>query len=461
MKRQAPDHDNDEAQELYFTKRQDMKSQPTRLCEFCSSDQVRKLIRGDRQYLRIPDVKKVWSNPTCPMCELLTYTIRQGFQFEEVIEASAKGVLIGELYRRHASGATRVSMEDDTVLFTQLEICLTTDRAAAGRGTDRMLLRHDWLSSDANRIDFTRLRADTSVRQRQQRTLSCDETFSADTLAAWLHDSDSRSTPGREQGSHAKPAQTLQPLVRAGRFRLINVRNNTIETMQGAERYFALSYVWGECMSHYAATRPDFRIQVTASKSSTRLVNLDKTPQTIKDTIDLVRALGETYLWVDAFCIDQHDSADKGAIIAEMGSIYRNAYLTIIAADGDSAGSGLGRLHTSDLSINSLDWLATDAHGVRLQPAQPSLLHKVANSVWGTRAWTYQEEMLSERCVYFMEDEVHYTCPTGNSREAYTLTGPQHPSVSTANQHIGQALMLHDRILARDVDRMLLPPFYM
>jgi hypothetical protein len=68
-------------------------------------------------------------------------------------------------------------------------------------------------------------------------------------------------------------------------------------------------------------------------------------PKTIRDAIDLVRALKERYLWVDALCLVQNDQADMQKGIDIMDIIYERAVMTIVAASGDSANSGLPGVH--------------------------------------------------------------------------------------------------------------------
>lgn len=59
--------------------------------------------------------------------------------------------------------------------------------------------------------------------------------------------------------------------------------------------------------------------------------------------MELVRALDERYVWVDALCIVQDDNDSKMQDIHNMGALYANATFTIVAADGD-ASTGLNVL---------------------------------------------------------------------------------------------------------------------
>ena len=57
-------------------------------------------------------------------------------------------------------------------------------------------------------------------------------------------------------------------------------------------------------------------------------------PRTIRDAITFTEYVGEQYLWVDALCIVQDEDEEKRDHFRHMGSIYANAYFTLVAAEG-------------------------------------------------------------------------------------------------------------------------------
>jgi hypothetical protein len=64
-------------------------------------------------------------------------------------------------------------------------------------------------------------------------------------------------------------------------------------------------------------------------------------PTTIMDAIKLCKDIGHTYLWVDCLCIIQDEAEEELVQIKSMDIIYSKASLTIVAAAGDDANSGL------------------------------------------------------------------------------------------------------------------------
>jgi hypothetical protein len=96
-----------------------------------------------------------------------------------------------------------------------------------------------------------------------------------------------------------------------------------------------LSYVWGQAnhLTTVNSVVSEFHMQGAFKKR--------KSPRTIQDAIDLTRALGFQYLWVDALCIVQDEEETKELLISNMDAVYGHAALTIVAASGLDADAGL------------------------------------------------------------------------------------------------------------------------
>ncbi|OJA15063.1 hypothetical protein AZE42_08230, partial [Rhizopogon vesiculosus] len=167
-------------------------------------------------------------------------------------------------------------------------------------------------------------------------------------------------------------------------------------------RYIALSYLWGGMGEEYWTTKANL-------KHRRRRGGLDASvlPMTISDTIQLVRLLGERYLWIDALCIVQDDPKDKEVQIGVMELIYGSSAFTIFAAGGTSARDPLPGIRPG---TRDLQQQTSKIQGFHL--AVPLVLPReaIASSAWNTRGWTYQELMLSRRRIFFTSHHVHFEC---------------------------------------------------
>jgi len=164
--------------------------------------------------------------------------------------------------------------------------------------------------------------------------------------------------------------------------------------------FLALSYVWGN-------------VQPPTFPGSFTIGDL---PATLEDAIELVTLLGQRYLWADFICIDQSSHEDKEEQIALMDYIYAGSWLTIVALSGTSVESGLPRVR-KDIDIRSSQICCTFSD-VSLFTTGPTLSQQIARSRWGTRAWTFQEAILSPRCLYLTEEQAYFECNYQSSCES-------------------------------------------
>ena len=166
-------------------------------------------------------------------------------------------------------------------------------------------------------------------------------------------------------------------------------------------------------------------------------INLDEIARTISDAAVVVEMLGERYLWVDALCILQDDQDDLAQQIPVMGQIYTRSLVTIMAAASTDSNSGLPGVSTQARSTQRISEPFNG--GVLLSTCKPKYREKsedihwsrqtdyLKNSKWDTRGWTFQEKVLSRRCLFFMEEQVYWECQRASWCEETRLeTGPDY-----------------------------------
>ncbi|KAF5020809.1 hypothetical protein F66182_7148, partial [Fusarium sp. NRRL 66182] len=198
----------------------------------------------------------------------------------------------------------------------------------------------------------------------------------------------------------------------AGLSRLIDCQASLdsifIVPAQPGTPYLALSYVWGS-----SSNRKTTRDASESEKRGISGIPLSVLPRTISDAVMVLRNLGYRYLWVDKLCIDQDCAIEKHAQVSLMDQIYGGAEITIVAAAGSDSEHGLPGVSSTLRRTTQKSEL--DECQIVLTPRHPH--HFIRNSTWASRAWTYQEALLSRRLLFFTESETYFECHSMQSRE--------------------------------------------
>ncbi|KAL7910382.1 heterokaryon incompatibility domain-containing protein [Trichoderma velutinum] len=185
--------------------------------------------------------------------------------------------------------------------------------------------------------------------------------------------------------------------------RVLDCQEQSITEHEPGMPYVALSYVWGQSQA---------RREVNDGR---RLP--DQLPLLIRDAMAVTQAMGFRYLWVDRYCIDQDNPTVKHEQIRQMGEIYSNAEVTIIAAAGQDENYGLpgvGRKRPATRTVAHIGDVA-----VVWAPKDPQAAIKT--SKWSTRGWTFQEALLSRRRLVFTEQQVYFECNAMNIYESFDM----------------------------------------
>ncbi|KAJ9611824.1 hypothetical protein H2204_015164 [Knufia peltigerae] len=191
------------------------------------------------------------------------------------------------------------------------------------------------------------------------------------------------------------------------------------------KRYVALSYVWG------GASPPKlFKSQVETLSIPGALEDLvPSMPATIRDLFTFTRKMGLRYLWFDSLCLIQDDLEDLSRGIANMELVYESSYVTLIAADTESADTGI-----PGVGLLPREKTKNDRQDVqRLKPGLEVMrVHSVdrhlRHSKWNTRGWTLQEYYLSRRSITFVNDQAYFRCRQRTwYEELWTDLEPERP----------------------------------
>ena len=179
------------------------------------------------------------------------------------------------------------------------------------------------------------------------------------------------------------------------------------------EPFIALSYVWGKGKPYTTKLSNVMLHRLHGGLER----NLEELPRVFHDAFNLVRCLGVRYIWIDSLCIVQDSSRSWGLNSRAMDLIYGNAILTICAADGVDSSTGLKAMRPKEHDAYQIS--AECASGVRLMISRPPEIG-IKASTWNTRAWTFQERLLSKRCLIFTEGRVYFQClSTGMSEDIF------------------------------------------
>jgi hypothetical protein len=207
--------------------------------------------------------------------------------------------------------------------------------------------------------------------------------------------------------------------------KVINCASRKLCEIAPGTPYVCLSYVWGNA-------------SVAHESSSAFLGCL---PKTIEDSIWVTLQLGYSYIWIDRYCIDQQNDAEKHHLIKNMGAVYRGATLTIFAAAGDSPHSGLPGINGTPRRQQYSHAVGTSGQRI-IGLELPT--HAIMDSVWYTRGWTFQELVLSRRRLVFTRSQMYFQCNNMHRLENMPSRHPSSPSPdSSLDAGIG-----HDNLVA-------------
>ena len=313
--------------------------------------------------------KDVSKRVHCPLCRLVSHTIKINLGTNDFSGLSRCMVSL----RRHNRGDS----EMDVLL--SLRDSFNWERNIQFRSSHRILF-----AEENNRLEHTGILS-------RNRSRCIPSRLDLELVKRWIEKCDKHEGCSSDGALFNKPPNDMMVLD----VQSLNVIDAPIDC-----RYLALSYVWG------AFDMPEIHWLKDGGTVKASIC-FEELPKTIQDAITLVQGLNERFLWIDAICINQDDLCRQ---IAQMGRIYSSALLTVVAAAGRDATAGLpGLFEHSRIPLQRTERI----HSFLLRTALSNDNNTIIdNSYWNNRGWTYQERLLSRRCLIFTTYQVYFQCRT-------------------------------------------------
>lgn len=176
-------------------------------------------------------------------------------------------------------------------------------------------------------------------------------------------------------------------------------------------KYIALSHCWGNPST---SRIPTTTIATLSERKST--IPLSSLTKTFQDAIAVTQKLGIRYIWIDSLCIIQDSQSDWQNEVTKMCDVYRNAHLTIAATDAANGSEGCFRtrdgwlIRPCELPLE-VD-LGPDSKAPICFHSSPPTMRLTEKPVpkLVSRAWTYQERVLSPRTLSYNANGLSWHC---------------------------------------------------
>ncbi|KAL9112209.1 MAG: hypothetical protein Q9187_007813, partial [Circinaria calcarea] len=258
-----------------------------------------------------------------------------------------------------------------------------------------------------------------------------DEAF--DLVRSWVNECDLRHTKCHQAEGKVLPTR----IINVGQTDLF-LETSILASSGQSRKYAAFSHVWGGGLP----------LQTTkaTSEQHQHFIPLGKLPQSFKDAVHVTRSLGIQYLWIDALCIIQDSTEDWEMECAKMADIFRNSNITIAAPDAvNSDASFLHKRHIPSVRLPYLDLKGKPSGCISVHPRELiDELHYSNDVPLNSRAWAFQQKLLSRRTLYYGNRQNYWECGTA----AY------HESSGTYDTRRG-APRARDNLLGGDCERRL------
>lgn len=178
-------------------------------------------------------------------------------------------------------------------------------------------------------------------------------------------------------------------------------------------QYAILSYCWGPNPSIAEHGYQEWPHLTTRKNLAARLRGEEIIlPQTLQDACTVARKLKIPWIWIDSICIVQDDRSDWATEAKKMTQYYQGAVLTIACSASSRVDQGFLMPRPVAESV-LLPFVYRGRNLGTVELSLPSNLpdaNEVFDSAWNSRAWTYQEWLLSRRILYFGNSQLLWEC---------------------------------------------------
>ncbi|KAF5584629.1 serine threonine kinase [Fusarium subglutinans] len=254
-----------------------------------------------------------------------------------------------------------------------------------------------------------------------------------DLLIAWIQDCDLHHPQCHPADrSRAQPPTRLIEVgqVDGGSPKVFLRETVNVQCPTGGElKYIALSHPWGNGKEHdhFCTTNNNLDGRLSAG------IEIKAFPNTFRHAIEVTRALGVPYLWIDSLCIVQGPGGDFDTEAKRMELVFSSAYCVIAASRANGTSSGF-LWERPEREVVRLDgYLAHDS--VYACEAIDNFQHDVIEGALNRRGWVLQERALAPRTIYFTENQTYWECGQGVRCEKLTRLTKQYSKLEFTKIH--------------------------
>ncbi|KAI0870372.1 heterokaryon incompatibility protein-domain-containing protein [Hypoxylon argillaceum] len=194
--------------------------------------------------------------------------------------------------------------------------------------------------------------------------------------------------------------------------------------------YVALSHCWGNYQP--------LRALLSTRQSLKEGIPFSQLSAVFQDAIQVCLHMKIDYLWIDSLCIIQNDEKDWEKESAKMCDYYENAIFTISASSSRDGSVPFLRQRSEVWRPQYFQYIESSGRPINVISQRIALTGGYLSTtrqaiedgdVLATRAWTFQEGLLSKRVLYYTGAKLFWACRSSKMEE-----DKRQPSINSADQ---------------------------